>query len=195
MDPIQIPVQAYILDLLPRSFDRLPPRKPGEPERLETLALGLAIPSFWTATAINATFALANKVWKQAKIEFAPVTITGRSESVPADETATWIHFVNRLTPPKGIGVAFVDDLPSDEGGWGGGRIAAIADVDTDKALPGFLGSVLAHELGHILLDTPGHESAVSNLMFGKRNPRVATADLLTADQITTARKRAATLT
>lgn len=194
MDPIQISVQAYILDLMPRNFDRLPPRKPGEPERLETLALGLAIPSFWSTTAIDATFVIANKVWKQAKIEFAPITITRRTESVPPDETAMWIHFVNRLTPPKGIGVAFVDELPSDEGGWGGGRIAAVADVDTDKALPGFLGSVLAHELGHILLDTPGHESDVSNLMFGKRNLRVATADLLTPDQITIARKRAATL-
>ena len=77
-----------------------------------------------------------------------------------------WIQFVNRLTPPKGIGVAFVYDLPSDEGGWGGGRIAAVA----------------------------GHESERSNLMFGERNSRVATADLLNTDQIPTARKRAETL-
>ena len=65
-----------------------------------------------------------------------------------------WIQCVNRLTPPKGIGVAFVYDLPSDEGGWGGGRIAAVAGAKAGKALPGFLGSILAHELGHILLDT-----------------------------------------
>ena len=196
MNPIRITVQAYILDLLPQNVGRQPqqPRTPSQGQQLQSLANGLALPSFWSPNEINDAFTLANHIWDQAKIEFTPVNISRRTEVVPADENGMWIHFVNRLSPRWGIAVAFVFDLPSNEGGWGGGRIAAVAGAKAIGALAGYQGRILAHELGHILLNTPNHESSPSNLMFGQRHPRVATADLLEPRQITAARTRAQTL-
>ncbi len=45
-----------------------------------------------------------------------------------------------------------------------------------------------------MLFDSPNHEGERSNLMFGSRNPKVATADLLEDWQIEKARRRAAAL-
>jgi hypothetical protein len=195
MDTIRIAVQAYMLDLYPQNRGRQSQQQPQQPppsgQHLRSLANGLALPSFWSPTEINEAFALANRIWDQAKIEFTPVSISSRSESVPADENGMWIHFINRLSPRSGIAVAFVFDLPSNEGGWGGGRIAAVAGAKAIGALAGYQGRILAHELGHILLNTPNHETSSSNLMFGQRHPRVATADLLEPGQITDARTRA----
>jgi hypothetical protein len=196
MDSIRIAVQAYILDLMPQNpgGQTQQQRTPSQGQQLQSLANGLAVPSFWTANEINNAFTLANRIWDQAKIAFTPVTISQRTETVPADENGMWIHFVNRLSPRSGIAVAFVFDLPSNEGGWGGGRIAAVAGAKAMGALAGYTGSILAHELGHVLLDTPNHESSASNLMFGRRHPRVASADLLEPGQVTAARARALTL-
>jgi hypothetical protein len=162
--------------------------------QLDALANGLAIPSFWLSSDIKATFSRANKIWSQAAIEFAPIQISARAEVVPADENGMWIHFLNHLRPSAGIAVGFVYDLPSDEGGWGGGRIAVIAEAKADGAIDGYLGSVLAHELGHVLLNTPDHEDTEHNLMYAQRNRRKAYADLLEPGQIKTARERAKTL-
>jgi hypothetical protein len=155
----------------------------------------LAVPSFWTSHQINQAFDDANTIWRrEADIEFGPVTISERTEAVPADERGLWIHFVNHLTPKRGIGVGFVYDLPSDEGGWGGGRIAVISGEKVAEGLAGFAGNLLAHELGHVLIDDPLHTSAQndpSNLMFGRRNPRVVNAGLLNQSQVTLARTQA----
>ena len=194
MDPIPIAVQAYILDLLPQSVGPGPSGGAPSGNRLQALANGLALPSFWSTSEINEAFRLANRIWDQAKIVFGPISISRRTEVVPADERAMWIHFVNRLSPRSGIAVAFVFDLPSNEGGWGGGRIAAVAGAKAIGALEGYQGRILAHELGHILLNTPHHEASASNLMFGQRHPRVATADLLEPRQVATARSRAQSL-
>jgi hypothetical protein len=102
--------------------------------------------------------------------------------------------FVNHLSPRSGIGAAFVFDLPSNEGGWGGGRIVVVAGAKAIGALPGYQGRILAHELGHLLLNTPHHELSPSNLMFDRRHPRVVTADRLEQHQIAAARTRAQTL-
>jgi hypothetical protein len=197
MDIIKVAVQAYILGLFPQNFDR--PVQPqtitrSQGRELDALADGLAVPSFWSESEIQDAFANANKIWARASIEFTPITISKRKVVVPADEDGMWIAFVNQLSPRSGIAAAFVYDLPSDEGGWGGGRIAIVSGKETDGALSGYAGSVLAHEIGHMLFDSPNHEGERSNLMFGGRNPKVATADLLEGWQIDKARRRAATL-
>jgi len=197
MTPIRVAVQAYMLDMMPQNLGAQPQQQPTTAragQQVQALANGLAVPSFWSANEINGAFAVANRIWDQAKIEFAPVRISQRTETVPADENGMWICFVNRLSPRSGIAVAFVFDLPSNEGGWGGGRIAAVAGAKAMGALPGFAGRLLAHELAHILLNTPSHESSSSNIMYGRRHPRVVTADQLEPHQITTARARALTL-
>lgn len=195
MDPIKIPVQAYVLDLMPESaVKRAQQQPPPSGQQLTALANGLALPSYWGEDEITKAFEMANKIWDQAKIVFAPITISRRTESVPADEDEMWFAFVNRLSPKSGIAIAFVFDLPSNEGGWGGGRIGAVSVAKSIGAIDGFQGRILAHELGHILLDTPEHRNTPSNLMFGQRNPRVVTADQLDGEQITKARSRAQSL-
>jgi hypothetical protein len=156
----------------------------------------LALPSFWTRHQITQAFDDANAIWKrEADIEFTPVTISERSESVPADEQGMWAHFLNHLTPQtRGVGVGFVYDLPLGEGGWGGGRIAVISGEKVSEGLSGFAGSLLAHELGHVLIDDPLHTLAnddPSNLMYGSRHPRVMNAGLLNKRQVNLARTRA----
>jgi hypothetical protein len=188
MSTIRIPVQAWILDLYPAS--PLPSR-PASGSRLQGLKNGLALPSFWSRQEITEAFAVANRIWSQANIEFTPVTIAERSETVPDDEQNMWIYFVNNLSARKGVAVGFVFDLPSNEGGWGGGRIAVIAGAKAIGAIEGYQGRILAHELGHILLGISHRDDDASNLMFGQRNPRVVTADLLDADQIRSARSAA----
>ena len=198
MARIRVSVDAYILALFPESLSanqRLARSLAGSTV-LQPLALGLAVPSFWTRHQITQAFDAANSIWtREADIEFAPVTISERTESVPADENGMWIHFVNHLAPQtRGIGVGFVYDLPSDEGGWGGGRIAVISGEKAAEGIAGFAGSLLAHELGHVLIDDPLHSLAnndPSNLMYGSRNPRVANAGLLNKNQVQLARTRA----
>jgi hypothetical protein len=195
---IQVRVEAYILALFPQSISPAP-RAPGSPApsaELRAIALGLAVPSFWTRHQITQAFDAANEIWRrEADIEFAPLTISERMEAVPANERDMWIHFVNHLAPQaRGISVGFVYDLPSDEGGWGGGRIAVISGEKAAEGLSGFAGNLLAHELGHVLIDDPLHGYAgdnPSNLMYGRRNPRVANAGLLNQRQVDLARTRA----
>ncbi len=200
MSRIRVRVCAYILTLYPESITGTPlatARQGGA--RLRSLDMGLALPSFWTRGEITAAFAEANRIWtREADIEFSPVTISRRDESVPADESSLWIRFVNDLPPHgRGIGVGFVNDLPSQEGGWGGGRVAVISGRNARSGLPGFAGNLLAHELGHVLIDDPNHglaRSEPSNLMFDRRNPRVANAGLLNDRQRQSARRRAQAL-
>ncbi len=201
MSRIRIPVEAYILGLFPQSRDgnRRRTGTPRRGQRLPALANGLAVPSFWSRAEINQAFATANRIWiREADIEFAPVNVSARVVTVPADERGMWYGFVNQLGPRSGgIGVGFVHDLPSHEGGWGGGRIAVVSGRKARSGLPDFAGSLLAHELGHVLIDDPNHELAhddASNLMFGRRHPRVANAGLLTPDQISAAQRRARAL-
>jgi hypothetical protein len=153
--------------------------------------MGLAVPAFWRVAEINEAFAVANLVWAQAAIVFRP-TVSERDIVTPADERGMWATFVNQLTPRSGLAVAFVHALPPGEGGWGGGRIAVVARAE--NAIQGFHGHILAHELGHVLLNTPHHVTTHSNLMSGQRHPRVVTADLLEPQQITSARRFAQAL-
>jgi hypothetical protein len=197
MNRIFISVEAYFLDLYPQSSGGTAAGgTSSSAQTLRPLANGLALPSFWGRDEIDEAFAEANRIWiRGAEIEFSPIAVSQRSEAVPADERGMWIHFVNNLSPrTRGIAVGFVYDLPSDEGGWGGGRIAVIAGVKVWSGIAGFAGNLLAHELGHVLIDDPNHVTAnndPSNLMFGRRNPRVANAGLLNSTQVATARTRA----
>ncbi len=178
MSRIDVPVKAYILGLLPQSDS------------------GLAAPSFWSRAEVTQAFDDAGLIWRrEAEIEFSPIDISERTEVVPDDENGMWAHFINHLSPQtRGIGVGFVYDLPSQEGGWGGGRVAVLSGRKAWSGLPGFAGNLLAHELGHVLTNSPFHSSDPSNLMYGSRNPRVANAGLLTEEQVTISRRRALTL-
>ena len=191
MSKITIPVQAWMLDLFPANGNST--AKPGA-QRVRALANGLAMPSFWTREEITDAFAVANKIWARADIEFTPVSIADREEAVPNDEDNMWIYFINNLSPKKGVGVGFVWDLPANEGGWGGGRVAVLAGAKSVGGLAGFQGRLLAHELGHVLLGFAHRDDDASNLMFGRRHPSVMTADLLDDGQIKDARSRAQTL-
>lgn len=191
MATIRIAVQAWILDLFPAAPS--PSRRPSG-QRLTALTNGLALPSFWSRQEITEAFQLANRIWAQAEIDFAPVVIAERTETVPDDEDGMWIHFVNSLSPQRGVAVGFVFDLPSNEGGWGGGRIALVAGAKSIGAVAGYQGRILAHELGHILLGHNHREDDSSNLMFDRRHPRVVTADLLDSGQIRAARTLAQSL-
>jgi hypothetical protein len=137
-------------------------------QNLRALAIGLAVPSFWSRADISQAFDEANRIWiREADIEFTPVEISERDEVVPADENGMWIHFVNHLSP--------------------GSRAVGV----------GFAGNLLAHELGHVLTDDPNHILAggdASNLMHGSRNPRLANAGILNQQQISIARTRALNL-
>lgn len=195
MATIRVPVEAYLLTLYPQSIAQSPTLKKtaAGQHQLESLARGLAVPSFWSRHQVTQAFDDANRIWKrEADIEFSPVTISERDEAVPAGERGMWIHFLNNLAPRgRGIGAGFVYDLPSDEGGWGGGRIAVVSGRKVSEGLPGFAGSLLAHELGHVLINDPLHALAgddPSNLMHGNRNPRVANAGVLNERQIESAR-------
>ncbi|MEE9491904.1 MAG: hypothetical protein V3W04_00800 [Gammaproteobacteria bacterium] len=195
MSTIRVPAKAYILSLLPQSADVGPGHSRFQPRgrRLQALANGLAVPSFWTPNEINRAFSDANDIWKrEADIEFTPILISIRSEQVPADEGRMWPYFLNHLSPrTRGVSVSFVYDLPSHEGGWGGGRIAVVSGQRIGSGLAGFAGSLLAHELGHVMLNSPNHSNDVSNLMYGNRNPRMANAGLLNSTQVRSARSRA----
>lgn len=201
MSRISVPVTAYILSLLPQlgRRNRDSNLAEGEGGGLEPLARGLAVPSFWSRWEISDAFVEANRIWsREADIEFSPVNITERSEAVPADDRAMWARFVSRLKPEgRGIGVGFVYDLPASEGGWGGGRVAVISGQKARSGLRNFPGNLLAHELGHVLINDPLHELAgddPSNLMHKNRHPRVANAGMLNAEQVRMARERAASL-
>lgn len=198
MSRIRVPIKAYILSLFPQSASasRRSPRPVPGGQQLQALVNGLALPSFWTQAEISQAFAEANRIWiREADIEFSPIDVSSRTEVVPADERGMWIHFINHLSPhTRGISVSFVYDLPSQEGGWGGGRIAVISGRKASSGLPGFAGNLLAHELGHVLIDDPNHRyshNSPSNLMYGHRNPRVANAGLLNPQQVNMARRRA----
>ena len=196
MSTITIPVEAYILTLYPASSQPRGRSVRGSGQQLGALAGGLAVPSFWTRSEINSAFAEANRIWvREADIQFSPVDIRERDAVVPADENGMWASFVNQLTPrSRGIGAAFVHDLPSNEGGWGGGRIVAVSGVKARLGLSGFPGNLLAHELGHVLTNSPDHSEESGNLMHHGRNPRIANAGLLTPEQVSAARQRAAAL-
>jgi hypothetical protein len=198
MDRIVVPVSAYTLDLYPASAaggGRSGGASAGDVS-LRSLELGLALPSFWAPDEITDAFAEANRIWiREAEIEFSPVTVKPRSEVVPAGSSDMWAHFINHLSPSgRGVGVGFVYDLPEQEGGWGGGRVAVVAGVKVWSGIAGFAGNTLAHELGHVLINDPNHNSAdgnASNLMYERRNPRIVNAGLLNPRQVTEARKRA----
>jgi hypothetical protein len=196
MSTITVPALAYILALYPASTPSRGGSARTSGQQLDSLAQGLAIPSFWSRSEIDSAFAEANRIWgREADIQFSPVDIRERDVVVPADENGMWACFVNQLTPrSRGIGAAFVHDLPSNEGGWGGGRIVAVSGVKARSGLSGFPGNLLAHELGHVLTDSPHHSSEAGNLMHHSRHPRIANAGLLTPEQVTDARQRAAAL-
>ena len=189
MSTLRVPVEAYILGLLPQSNSGRPARG----NSLRPLVNGLAVPSFWNRTEINEAFAGANEIWKRgADIEFTPVNISARTECVPADENGMWVHFVQNLRPRgPGIGVGFLYDLPSIDGGWGGGRVVVLSGLKASSGLAGFAGRLLAHELGHVLTSSPAHSTDPSNLMFDAQNPRQVNAGMLTEDQARAARARA----
>lgn len=167
MANIRIPVTAYMLDVYPISIT----------------SKKLATPSFWTRAMINEAFADANRIWAQAKIEFGPIDIVSRDIFVHDAENDMWADFVNELSPKKGIGAGFVFDFPGPEGGLGGGRIAIVGKRKGAGARDGFLGGLLAHELGHVLIDHT-HRAERHNLMFESRSLTAVTRDVLEREQI-----------
>ena len=196
MSTIRVPVYAYILDLYPLAMTGT--TLPAGEQGIQSLANGLALPSFWTRTDIDSAFAEANRIWlREADISFSPVTVSCRSMTVAADARSMYIAFINQLAPPlrsAGVGVGFVYDLPENEGGWGGGRMAVLSGEKAAEGIAGFGGNLLAHELGHILIIDHDHSLASNdsnNLMYGARNPRVANPGVLNEEQRSQARERA----
>jgi hypothetical protein len=198
MKRITVEISAYILTLYP-NCPRAAAASKGTAKGvkgLKSLAMGLAVPSFWSRKEILDTFVEANRIWiREAEIEFKPIRVSQRDEVVPADETRMWPYFLRHLKPTgKGIGVGFVHDLPGDEGGWGGGRIVVLSGEKARAGLAGNAGNLLAHELGHVLIDDPEHKLAKdnhNNLMYKSRNARVANAGILNTEQKQKARERA----
>ena len=132
---------------------------------------------------INEALADANRIWAQAKIEFGPIDITERDIYVRDSDREMWWDFTNELSPKRGIGAGFVYDFPGPEGGMGGGKIALVGQRKGAGARDGFLGGLLAHELGHVLIDHT-HRAERHNLMFESRSPSAVTRDILEQEQI-----------
>ena len=199
MKKISVDICAYILTLYPncpRSAAGSKGTAAGA-QPLGSLAKGLAVPSFWSRNEILDTFVEANRIWiREAHIEFKPIRVSERDEVVPADGTRMWPFFLKHLKPTgRGIGVGFVGDLPGDEGGWGGQRIVVLSGKKARAGLAGNAGNLLAHELGHVLINDPDHKLADDNhqnLMYGSRKSRLANAGILNTEQKQKARERAA---
>jgi hypothetical protein len=199
MKNISVNICAYILTLYPSS-PRASAGSKGTATREQLpglLAKGLALPSFWTNQEILETFVEANRIWiREANIEFKPIRVSERDEVLPADGTRLWPFFLKQLKPPGGgIGVGFVADLPGDEGGWGGVRIVVLSGKKARAGVKGNAGNLLAHELGHVLINDPEHKLAGDdhqNLMYGSRVSGRGNAGILNAKQKQKARERAA---
>ena len=201
MNKISVNICAYILALYPNNLRAAEgSRRAATPgQRLDSLAHGLALPSFWSREEILSAFVEANRIWgREADIEFNPINVSRRSHTVPAEGNRMWPVFLRHLRPKgRGIGVGFVFDLPGDEGGWGGSRIVVLSGEKARAGLAGNAGNLLAHELGHVLIDDPQHLLAGderSNLMYRSRNPMQANAGILNDEQKRLARERAATV-
>lgn len=177
MTSIKVPIIAYILDVYPASIS----------------SNRLAMPSFWTKQMINEAFAEANRIWAQAKIQFGPIEFQERDIHVRDTDREMWWDFTNELSPKRGIGAGFVYDFPGPEGGIGGGKIALVGQRKGVGARDGFLGGLLAHELGHVLIDHT-HRAERHNLMYESRSATAVTRDVLEKEQITTALATAARL-
>ena len=173
MASTKIPISAYILDVYSVDTKKL---------------MGA---SGWTQPQITQAFADANRIWKQADIEFSPIDISKRDIHVRETDKEMWWDFINGLSPKRGIGAGFVYDFPSgNEGGCGGGRIAVVGRKKVAGARDGFAGGLLAHELGHALIDH-NHSPERHNLMFESRSPMAVTKDVLDGEQLSKSKVRA----
>ena len=154
------------------------------------------VTSVWNAEKIAKAFIEANRIWKPADIVFAAEAPIAKTVVITAkDGGDTWPDFVNSLSPQnrKCVGVGFLYDLPGPEGGDGGGRIALISGRKAGMGDAGFAGNLLAHELGHVLIDDPEHKLAgkdPANLMYYKRGA-TDRPEKLTAEQIAKAQETA----
>ena len=194
MKKINIPLKAHVLTLYPQPATKK--QEQSENPQLEVLANGLAQPSFWSHKEINQAVAEASRIWlREAKIEFSLAEIATSAITVPSDDHGMWVGFLNKLsTRGDGIAIAFVHELPANDGGWGGGRIAIVSGKVARSGLVGFAGRILAHELGHILINSEHHSSS-TNLMYASKHYRRVNPGLLEQTQIKKARTTATQIT
>ena len=210
MDPIVIPVMAYKLSL--RLTPAFRQKRPLFPKLLNTKLVldipnlanaGNVVPSTWTRQEIEAAFKEANRIWQHfANIEFKVLDILDLELRVSEDPEQMFRDLMADL-PRKQVKVpcAFVHDLEEEEGGWGtywpGGGFTVVSHVAAKSAFATYGGLLLAHELGHVLTDDPGHKLAdgmIYNLMYRMMKPDQAKPRTLNQPQIDLARKNAAAI-
>ena len=160
MSTISVPAAGIILSLIgDETASASRSREPG----MRALAAGLILVSFWTREQITRAFTQANRIWlREADIRFSPVNVSERTEAVPADDLGMTNRLINRLIGPStpGLAVGFVHDTAGVEAGWGAGRIAVLSSMKARPENGTFAGHLLAHELGHILIEDPFHGMA-----------------------------------
>lgn len=195
-DLIELPTSAFILGLLPREYITPADWQRHRSERRGPIAVlrsGLAQPSFWTERQIRDGFDVANRIWARADIRFSLDRVERRSEFVPADAFDLHTELGNRYALMRGSAVyaGFVHALGRSHGGIAGGRLALVADVGARGASDEWRGTIIAHELGHVL-DRPDRVGPRDgNLMFWTVNPSHLPPQDLSDIQIDMSRARA----
>ena len=117
------------------------------------------MPPGWTFSDIATAFQDANEIWmREAQIEFRIVHHVDHRLVVSEDPDQMWIDIINGLPAlPGKVKCSFVHDLHENEGGWGGGRYTVVSFAKAMAGLPKHGGAILAHELGHVLMDDVDH--------------------------------------
>lgn len=193
---IELPTRAFILGLMPREIITPPDWQRHTTDRRAPVAVlrsGLAQPSFWTEQQIRDGFDVANRIWARADIRFSLDRVERRSEFVPADAFDLHTELGNRYALMRGSAVyaGFVHALGPNHGGVAGGRLALVADVGARGASDEWRGTIIAHELGHVLGRPDRAGLPDGNLMFWTVNPSRRPAQDLSDTQIDMSRTRA----
>ena len=193
---IQLPTCALILGLMPREIITPPDwqrRSTSRRAAIPALRSGLAQPSFWTEQEIRDGFDVANRIWAQADIEFPLVRVERRWETVPTDQFDMHTELGNRYARMHGCAVVagFVHGLSPTHGGIAGGRFAVVSDARAAGASEEWRGTIIAHELGHVLERRDRAGSPDGNLMFMTATLSRRPAQDLSAIQIEMSRTRA----
>ena len=193
---IELPTCAYILGLLPREYMTPPDWQRRTTDRRGPIAIlrsGLAQPSFWTERQIRDGFDVANRIWGRADIRFSLDRVARRSEFVPADAFDLHTELGNRYALLRGSAVyaGFVHALGPNHGGVAGGRLALVADIGARGASDEWRGTIIAHELGHVLGRTDRVGPPDGNLMFWTVDPSRRPTQGLSDIQVEMSRTRA----
>lgn len=193
---IDLPTTALILSLqdspiiAPRDWIS---RQEREAEVVHAMSTAIPMVSWWTPEEIRACFEVANTIWAQADIRFDPVQVGRRLERVERNERRIYVDLTNRFQRIYGGNVVagFVESLGGGHGGIAGGHLALVAHRRIFRQPIAFKGTVLAHELGHVL-DLPDHVGPNDgNLMYYTHTIGSSRNHALSVYQIERARRRA----